>query len=94
MVLFLPFFHYQFLYIDPVPSPIRIPLLATHFIVLICNCFFACKKQPRGLSTDTLPPDPSDVSPCHIGELCPLESLVETQAGIVGGCEEQDTGCS
>lgn len=84
MVLFLPFFHCQFLYIDPVPSPIRIPLQATHFIVLICTAS----------SPPLIPPDPSDVSPCHIGELCPLESLVETQAGIVGGCEEQDTGCS
>lgn len=69
--------------------------LAGHtFYSSYMHCFFTCKKQPRGLSTDTLPPDPSDVSPCHIGELCPLESLVETQAGIVGGCEEQDTGCS
>lgn len=76
------------------PVSLNRPCTVTHQNSLAGHTFYSSYMRCFFASTDTLPPDPSDVSPCHIGELCPLASLVETQTGIVGGCEEQDTGCS
>lgn len=96
MVLVLPFFHCWFLY-RPCPATHQNPLRSSRFIVLLCAASSPLRNSREGspLIPSHQTPEYPLVTRClalvTLGELCPLEPLVETQAGIVGGCGEQDT---
>lgn len=93
MVLVLPFFHCWFLY-RPCPATHQNPLRSSRFIVLLCAASSPLRNSREGspLIPSHQTPEYPLVTRClalvTLGELCPLEPLVETQAGIVGGCSK------